>query len=87
MSQSRFCKRDFRHFPFSSVGVEADAEKMAMVVKELKGKNLEEVMAAGTKKLGSMPSGNWANLSRVSAYEWEFKVMSVLQLGSSCGSN
>jgi len=44
----------------SSVGVEADAEKMAMVVKELKGKNLEEVMAAGTKKLGSMPSGGGA---------------------------
>ena len=44
----------------SSVGVEADAEKMALVVKELNGKNLEEVIAAGTAKLGSMPSGNRA---------------------------
>ena len=61
----------------SSVGVEADAEKMAMVVKELKGKNLEEVMAAGTKKLGSMPSGNKEN--SVSAYDCKLKVMSVLQ--------
>ena len=69
MPRSHICKRDFRPFPFSSVGVEADAEKMAMVVKELKGKNLEEVMAAGTKKLGSMPSGNWENSSSVSAYD------------------
>ena len=65
--------------------MEADAEKMAMVVKELKGKNLEEVMAAGTKKLGSMPSGNWEKSG--SANDWKLKVMSVLQLGSSCGSN
>ena len=43
--------------------MEADAEKMALVVKELKGKNLDEVMAAGTKKLGSMPSGNGVTLS------------------------
>ena len=28
-----------------------------MVVKELAGKNLEEVIAAGTEKLGSVPSG------------------------------
>jgi large subunit ribosomal protein LP2 len=41
----------------SSVGIEADAEKLALVVKELKGKNLEEVIAAGKDKLGSMPAG------------------------------
>ena len=42
---------------FSSVGIEADGEKVALVVKELAGKNLEEVIAAGTEKLGSVPSG------------------------------
>merc|ERR1712107_77869 len=40
----------------SSVGIEADGEKVALVVKELAGKNLEEVIAAGTEKLGSVPS-------------------------------
>ena len=37
----------------SSVGIEADGEKVALVVKELAGKNLEEVIAAGTEKLAS----------------------------------
>ena len=45
---------------FSSVGIEADGEKVALVVKELAGKNLEEVIAAGTEKLGSVPSGGGA---------------------------
>ena len=44
-------------FFLSSVGIEADGEKVALVVKELAGKNLEEVIAAGTEKLGSVPSG------------------------------
>jgi len=44
----------------SSVGIEADDAKVDMVVKELAGKNLEEVIAAGTAKLGSVPSGGGA---------------------------
>ena len=48
------------NFYFSSVGIEADGEKVALVVKELAGKNLEEVIAAGTEKLGSVPSGGGA---------------------------
>merc|ERR1711971_440906 len=44
----------------SSVGIEADGEKVVLVVKELAGKNLEEVIAAGTEKLGSVPSGGGA---------------------------
>ena len=47
----------YLNFHFSSVGIEADGEKVALVVKELAGKNLEEVIAAGTEKLGSVPSG------------------------------
>ena len=34
-----------------------DGGKVALVAKELAGKNLEEVIAAGTEKLGSVPSG------------------------------
>ena len=42
----------------SSVGIEADGGKVALVAKELAGKNLEEVIAAGTEKL--VPSGGGA---------------------------
>jgi len=42
------------------VGIEADSEKMAMVVKELKGKSLEELIAEGQEKLASVPSGGGA---------------------------
>jgi Ribosomal protein L12E/L44/L45/RPP1/RPP2 len=31
----------------SSVGIESDAEKLKIVLKELNGKNLEEIIAAG----------------------------------------
>merc|ERR1719311_687892 len=41
----------------SSVGIESDAEKVDLVVKELAGKDLQAVIAEGTSKLGSMPSG------------------------------
>ena len=55
----RFVQRSILYLNsfFSSVGIEADGEKVALVVKELAGKNLEEVIAAGTEKLGSVPSG------------------------------
>merc|ERR1711931_9704 len=41
----------------SSVGIEADGDKVDKVVAELAGKNIEELIAEGTTKLGSMPSG------------------------------
>jgi len=41
----------------SSVGVEADAERVKKLISELKGKNLEEIIKTGTTKLASMPSG------------------------------
>merc|ERR1711931_221178 len=41
----------------SSVGIEADGDKVDQVVAELAGKNIEELIAEGTTKLGSMPSG------------------------------
>ncbi|KAG2423248.1 hypothetical protein HXX76_015504 [Chlamydomonas incerta] len=41
----------------SSVGVEAEAEKVNKLISELEGKNLAEVIAAGRSKLASVPSG------------------------------
>lgn len=44
----------------SSVGVDADDEKVNMVVKELAGKNIEELIEAGKDKLGTMPAAGAA---------------------------
>ncbi|XP_069136379.1 large ribosomal subunit protein P2-like [Argopecten irradians] len=40
-----------------SVGIEAEADKIKKIISELKGKNIEELIAAGTAKLASVPSG------------------------------
>merc|ERR1711877_109026 len=40
-----------------SVGIEAESDKIDLVVKELPGKNLEELIAEGQTKLASMPAG------------------------------
>jgi len=40
----------------SSVGIDVDAESLKKVIAQLKGKNLEELMAEGRKKLASMPA-------------------------------
>ena len=44
----------------SSVGVDVDAASLKKVVDELKGKNIEELMDAGRKKLATMPAGGAA---------------------------
>jgi len=44
----------------SSVGIDADNDCVKKVVGELKGKNLEELMAAGRQKMASMPSASAA---------------------------
>uniref|UniRef100_A0A336K1U9 Large ribosomal subunit protein P2 n=1 Tax=Culicoides sonorensis TaxID=179676 RepID=A0A336K1U9_CULSO len=41
----------------SSVGVEWDGDRIKKVVGDLKGKNLEELIAQGREKLSSMPVG------------------------------
>lgn len=41
----------------SSVGVEVDQERLTRVVKELKGKSIEELITQGREKLQSVPSG------------------------------
>ncbi|XP_013115839.1 large ribosomal subunit protein P2 [Stomoxys calcitrans] len=44
----------------SSVGIEADNERLTKVVKELNGKSVEELIASGREKLSSMPVGGGA---------------------------
>merc|ERR1711970_751835 len=41
----------------SSVGVDADEERLGKVMSELSGKNIDEVLAEGREKLASVPSG------------------------------
>ncbi|XP_053205921.1 60S acidic ribosomal protein P2-like [Panonychus citri] len=41
----------------SSVGIEVDKERATKVIAELKGKNVAELIAAGSTKLASVPSG------------------------------
>merc|ERR1712156_395966 len=40
-----------------SVGIEAEQNKVDLVVKELAGKNIEELIAEGQSRLASMPTG------------------------------
>lgn len=40
-----------------SVGIDVDAEKLSKVISELKGKNINEVIAEGQAKLSAVPSG------------------------------
>ncbi|WFD28093.1 hypothetical protein MNAN1_003099 [Malassezia nana] len=41
----------------STVGIEADAERLDKLVAELDGKNVADVIAEGQEKLASVPSG------------------------------
>ena len=42
------------------VGIEADSEKLAIVVKELAGKSVEDLIAEGSEKLATMPAAGGA---------------------------
>ncbi|XP_022202946.1 60S acidic ribosomal protein P2 [Nilaparvata lugens] len=44
----------------SSVGIEADSEKLNFVVGQLKGKSVDELIEQGKEKLASMPAGGGA---------------------------
>uniref|UniRef100_A0A2A4IY56 Large ribosomal subunit protein P2 n=1 Tax=Heliothis virescens TaxID=7102 RepID=A0A2A4IY56_HELVI len=44
----------------SSVGIEADGEKLKKVISELNGKSVEELIEQGREKLSSMPAGGAA---------------------------
>ncbi|KAK8797064.1 hypothetical protein WA158_004274 [Blastocystis sp. Blastoise] len=40
-----------------SVGIESNEDQLNNLIKNLEGKNLEELIAAGSEKLASVPSG------------------------------
>ncbi|KAK5638100.1 hypothetical protein RI129_012395 [Pyrocoelia pectoralis] len=44
----------------SSVGIEADGEKVKKVISELNGKSIDQVMSEGREKLSAMPSAGAA---------------------------
>jgi len=41
----------------SAVGIEADDERLDKLISELEGKNIDELIAEGSSKLSSVPSG------------------------------
>ncbi|KAK3111584.1 60S acidic ribosomal protein P2 [Teratosphaeriaceae sp. CCFEE 6253] len=41
----------------SSVGIEAEEERLELLLKELEGKDINELISQGTEKLASVPSG------------------------------
>ncbi|CAK7227539.1 60S acidic ribosomal protein P2 [Sporothrix curviconia] len=43
-----------------SVGIEADDERLSTLLSELKGKDINELIAEGSSKLASVPSGGAA---------------------------
>merc|ERR1711970_805602 len=57
----------------SSVGVDADEEKLSKVISELSGKNIDDVLAEGKEKLASVPSGGGAAAAEEAPKEEEKK--------------
>ncbi|KAM5588733.1 large ribosomal subunit protein P2A-like [Rosa sericea] len=41
----------------ASVGAEAESDRIELLLKELKGKDITEIIASGREKLASVPSG------------------------------
>ncbi|KAK4540776.1 60S acidic ribosomal protein P2 [Oleoguttula mirabilis] len=41
----------------SAVGIEADEDRLSSLIKELEGKDINELISQGTEKLASVPSG------------------------------
>ncbi|RMJ25487.1 hypothetical protein PHISP_03636 [Aspergillus sp. HF37] len=44
----------------SSVGIDADEERLSKLMTELEGKNIQELISEGTEKLATVPSGGGA---------------------------
>ncbi|ORY07471.1 ribosomal protein 60S [Basidiobolus meristosporus CBS 931.73] len=51
----------------SSVGIETDSERVAKLISELEGKNVQELIAEGKEKLASVPTGGAAAASGAAA--------------------
>ena len=50
-----------------SVGAETDDEKIELLLSEVKGKDITELIAAGREKLASVPSGGGAGVAVAAA--------------------
>ncbi|KAJ3071009.1 60S acidic ribosomal protein P2 [Podochytrium sp. JEL0797] len=50
-----------------SVGIEVDAARVASLIAELDGKDINEVLAAGAAKMSAMPAGGAAPSGAVAA--------------------
>lgn len=48
---------------FESVGIEADSDRLDKLISELEGKDINELIAEGSSKLASVPSGGGAAAS------------------------
>ncbi|CAM8925292.1 unnamed protein product [Rhodiola kirilowii] len=51
----------------ASVGAEADDDKLELLLKEVKGKDITELIASGREKLASVPSGGGGGAVAVAA--------------------
>ncbi|KAI3743268.1 hypothetical protein L1987_60974 [Smallanthus sonchifolius] len=50
------CAEDLKNL-LGSVGADADEDRIELLLKEVKGKDITELIAAGREKLASVPSG------------------------------
>ncbi|CAG8383551.1 unnamed protein product [Penicillium salamii] len=53
----------------SSVGIDAEGDRLEKVISELQGKDLQELIAEGSTKLASVPSGGSAAAAAPAAEE------------------
>lgn len=51
----------------SSVGIEAESDRVSALISELEGKDINELIAEGTEKLASVPTGGAAPAGGASA--------------------
>ncbi|KAM3689465.1 hypothetical protein ACB098_09G050100 [Castanea mollissima] len=51
---------NFGDKPCSTIGAEADDDKIELLLSQVKGKDITELLAAGREKLASVPSGGGA---------------------------
>merc|ERR1712036_178733 len=63
------CENTFRVYKktiknlLDAVGIDCDDEKAKIVVEQLKGKSIEDLLAEGSTKLASMPTGGGGGAS------------------------
>ncbi|KAL9661102.1 hypothetical protein QQ045_025922 [Rhodiola kirilowii] len=57
---------DLKHI-LGSVGAEADNDKLELLLNEVKGKDITELIASGREKLASVPSGGGGGAVAVAA--------------------